>query len=466
MKPGAGPVLVKMLDDLAATSGYDEIAGAPIISMGHSANGQFSWTVPNWDAARTIAAIPIKTVPLPDTLGFKGVPLCYVVGQTTEWPQFRAPDPATHPGDRDFFWPVVRSSAITLRTKDERNLVGVVTDPGGGHFDWSEHLARFVALYIRKACEYRLPAKVAGLSGPVPLRSIDPASGWLTDTRGMDSDLYRPAPYHAYKGDPRKAYWFFDKETALAAAAFEGDRKPRQRQMLTFVQDGKQLPVAKLGFAPLTFEPDSPGDTRTFSDGITFTLRGDFLTQIPPELIGSGTPLGHAPGPVRFRVVTGPAVQTGANTFRVRFDRAGMGGEIWIQEYHPGNARYRHAVQPGRIQIPARLTKGTPQVIHFPDIADQAAIIKRQTGSKQSDGANRVALMATSDSGLPVGYYVVSGPAVVEGNYLRLTKIPLRSKYPVKVTVVAYQWGRIVAPLYQSADPVTKTFYILKTRRQ
>jgi hypothetical protein len=30
----------------------------------------------------------------------------------------------------------------------------------------------------------------------------------------------------------------------------------------------------------------------------------------------------------------------------------------------------------------------------------------------------------------------------------------------VKVTVVAYQWGRTIAPLVQSAEPVEQTFWI------
>ena len=38
--------------------------------------------------------------------------------------------------------------------------------------------------------------------------------------------------------------------------------------------------------------------------------------------------------------------------------------------------------------------------------------------------------------------------------------IPVRSRYPVKVTVVATQWGRTIAPLYQTAEPVTREFYL------
>ena len=434
MKPEEGVVLQKMFSDFADVSGYHELKDVPIISMGHSANGHFAWNVPNWNAARTIAAIPIKTIPFPNSLNFTGVPVCYMVGQTTEWPQFRVPDPATKPGDRDFYWPVVRDGAIKLRSKNENNLIGVVTEPGGGHFDWSENQAKFLALYIHKACLYRLPAK-SPASGPVLLNKILPGSGWLTDTGGMDPDHFKAAPYKKYKGDPAKAYWFFDEETARAAVAFNGDRKKRERQMLTFVQDDKQLPVAKLGYAPLQFKPQP--------DGISFTIEGGFLDEMPKELIGAGAKLGHAQQPIQFRVIDGPVVQTGNNTFRMQFNRGSVGGAIWIQEEQKGDGQYRRAVQ---IPIPAKLTAGIEQTIHFAGITDQKA------------GIEEIELNATADSGLPVAYYVVAGPGVIIGNKLKFTKIPVRSKYPVKVTIVAYQWGRMTEPLFQSAEPVTIVF--------
>jgi hypothetical protein len=137
-------------------------------------------------------------------------------------------------------------------------------------------------------------------------------------------------------------------------------------------------------------------------------------------------------------------------TFRVQFDRQGPGGDIWIEEEHPGDERYRHAVQPGKMHIPERLAEGNPQTIRWPAIGDQPARVEN------------VKLNAVASSGLPVDYYVVAGPAIVDGHTLRLTPIPVKSKYPVKVTVVAYQWGRMVAPLYQSAEPVTREFYLVK----
>ncbi len=123
-------------------------------------------------------------------------------------------------------------------------------------------------------------------------------------------------------------------------------------------------------------------------------------------------------------------------------------GSLMIIAYHPGDDQYAYCEQAVSIGFPARNTQGTPQKITFPAIPDQKA------------GAGPITLPATCDTGRPVEYLVLSGPAEVRGNMLTLTKIPPRSKFPVKVTVVAYQWGRSIPPLFQSATPVEQTFNI------
>jgi len=435
MKSDMKGAFIQMMRDMARVSGYPELETAPVIPMGHSANGHFAWTFAAAFPERTIACIPVKTVPLPDSMEFKGIPLCYIMGETTEWPQFRVPDTETKPGDRDYFWPVVRESAVRLR-KDPGNLVGVVIDPGGGHFDWSPRLSRFVALYIRKACAFRLPRK----SG-APLRSIRATKGWLTDTRGMKPDLYRAAPYTSYLGDRKSSYWFFDRETAEAAIALSGDRRPRKKQMITFVQDGKKLDVSKLGYAPLQFLPDS--------DGITLRFRAGFLDSIPPGLVGAGKSLGHTRGSVRLSLIAGPLMQTGPEKFRLQGDRSGITGDAWMLVEQNGDQQYRHAVQPGKLTIP-RLEAGTPQHLSF----DMPAQVKRST--------KKLILNGTADSGLQVNYFVKSGPAYVKGDTLIFTRIPVKSRYPVKVTLVAYQYGRAKHPAVRSAEPVETAFNLIK----
>ena len=63
---------------------------------------------------------------------------------------------------------------------------------------------------------------------------------------------------------------------------------------------------------------------------------------------------------------------------------------------------------------------------------------------------------------LMVCFYVQEGPAEVKDGKLVFTKIPPRSKFPVRVTVVAWQYGRAVEPKVKTADPVTMSLYVNK----
>ena len=121
-----------------------------------------------------------------------------------------------------------------------------------------------------------------------------------------------------------------------------------------------------------------------------------------------------------------------------------------VMAHHPGNARVAHAEQPVRVVFPFANTQGKPQTITFADIADQPL------------GTESIALQATSDSGLPVEFCVIAGPTRVDGNRLVFTKVPPRTKLPVPVTVAAYQWGRSIEPLAQSAPIVEQSFRVTR----
>ncbi|MCY3018813.1 MAG: hypothetical protein NTW87_07270, partial [Planctomycetota bacterium] len=66
-------------------------------------------------------------------------------------------------------------------------------------------------------------------------------------------------------------------------------------------------------------------------------------------------------------------------------------------------------------------------------------------------------LVATSDAGLPVSFFVVAGPAIVREKTLVFTPIPPRSRLPVTVTVAAWQWGRRGDAAVQMAEVVQQT---------
>jgi hypothetical protein len=55
---------------------------------------------------------------------------------------------------------------------------------------------------------------------------------------------------------------------------------------------------------------------------------------------------------------------------------------------------------------------------------------------------------------------VKEGPAIIKDGVLIFTKIPQRTKFPVKIAVVAWQYGKNVEPKIQSAEPVERVFYI------
>jgi hypothetical protein len=169
-----------------------------------------------------------------------------------------------------------------------------------------------------------------------------------------------------------------------------------------------------------------------------------------------GSPLTHARGPITVSRITGPVRQTGPDTWALSFNRVGFNNgrrsnDVWLLASHPGDATHQSAVQQANLKFPLRNTAGAAQHIRFPALADVPARgLRRRTQ----------ALAATSDAGLPVQYYVQEGPAEVRGSTLIFTPLPPRTRYPVKVVVVAWQYGRSAAPQVQTAEPVTQTFYI------
>jgi hypothetical protein len=116
--------------------------------------------------------------------------------------------------------------------------------------------------------------------------------------------------------------------------------------------------------------------------------------------------------------------------------------------YTLGNETYQPTEHPAHINITIFNNAGLPQTIDFPKIPDPPP------------STPSLKLHATASSGLPVEYFMISGPAEIEGDSVKFTPIPMRSKRPVRVLVAAYQWGRQEDPRIQSAGPVVREFFI------
>ena len=161
----------------------------------------------------------------------------------------------------------------------------------------------------------------------------------------------------------------------------------------------------------------------------------------------------HSSSPVQIRREYGPVRILNDSTFRITFHRTGFDGRktgwMMFDCYANADSLYKRAILNLELRIPDKITDGQPQEINFPGLNDVYAGYDEE-----------IRLLATSSSGLPVSFYVESGPAIVKGDSLILTGIPPRAKFPVEVTVVAWQYG--ISGQWQSATPVKSVFRIWK----
>jgi predicted esterase len=433
----ASNTMRKALATLAEASGFAELKGVPLITSGHSAGGIYARDVAYWNPGRVVCVVFHKSgnIRPPDWApgaDFRGVPFLAVSGQFEEF----GPNGDVPRGEsNESQWLAMRDTLTTLRKQHGDYLVSLAVEPSAGHFSWEPHHGPLAALFIRKACERRLTDE------PAALRTMDPATGWLSDPN-VTHPIHAAAPYAEYTGDKTTAYWHFDGEMAKAYTEFCRNRFGTRDQRVTFLRNGEPVRIRETGDSPRIDLP-----VEWIDDGLTFRAKGTFLDRYPTRHLNGGKALGSAGGDVLFKRISGPIEQTGADTFRVVGPGLRKGFSVMV--YHPGNAEYRYCEQPGQIKwhVPA---KGKKQVIAFPEIPDMKA-----------DGGS-VELKAASDAGLPVSYEVEFGPAAVEGNRLRIAEYPKRATEGLRVRVTAYQLGRPL-PAEEAVAPaadVTREFLV------
>ena len=441
---GAGERFQRVVDALAAASGYEELSGAPVVPLGHSACATFPWNFAAWAPERTLALISFKgDAPRTRLTGnghkridwggrsIDGIPALMVMGQYEWWEDRITP-------------------AFEFMAANPGCPMAFLADVGRGHFDYSDRTVAFLARFIEKAAAARLSSDGGGKLVPV-----DPRAGWRIDRWRPDGPPAAPAARHAdYAGDARVAFWCFDEEMVRATEALYAEQRGKLPALLS-ITDGRQPLEQGSG------EPVSPGFFPD-EDGLTFRLKTAFLPSVPGNspkgALWTGLPVNAAlpvptkPLPIKLSRIVGPFVQTGPDGFRVRYGRAEYtenrrNHDLWIVADYSGDEHLRGVVQQAMVRV-APSAEGAPQTIQFPAIADQPA------------GTVSLRLPASSSAGLPVEYYVLEGPAEVEGDTLRFTAIPPRSKFPIKVTVVAWQFGRFVDPRVRAAGRVERGFHI------
>ena len=435
---GVQPIFNDMLKDLADISGYDEIEAIPLVPMGHSAMATFPWNFAAWNPERTLAVISLHgDAPRTNLTGYGR--------ENLEWGRTRNIDgiPGLMIEGEYEWWEARVNPALAFRMMYPESCISFLCDAGRGHFDLSEETAAYIALFLEKAMQQRISAVESSATGDVSLKKINPKDGWMAK-RWIRGEKKRPkaAPFNQYKGNIHDSFWYFDGEMAQLTENRYARSLGKKDQYISFIQNGKLLQYnadRHVAIQP-PFQPEN--------DGITFHLKAVFTDSLYQNLSSE-----HVASIPRITKVCGPVKVINDTTFRVDFFRMGMDnrrrtGGISLVADVPGDKHYNSAVQHIGISVPFRNSDGKTQQIDFPAMNDINA------------STNSITLNATSDAGLPVSFYVKEGPAYVEGNQLIFTSIPPRAKYPLKITIVAWQYG--VAGLMQTAEPVERSFYLIK----
>ena len=433
---GTQQIFETMMKNLSEISGYTELEFAPVIPIGHSAMATYPWNFAAWNPERTLAVLSIHgDSPRTHLTGYgranldwgtrtiEGIPSLMVMGED-EW------------------WEDRLITSFDYRREYPNAPLAFLADAGHGHFDISDELIDYLSLFLKKTVEYRLPEH-SSLDAPIQLIPVEAKNGWLADRwRKNEKPTAEAASYDKYKGDKNHAFWYFDKEMADATEKYYANERGKTEQYIGFEQKGKLItfnPKSHVRMSP-SFQPEADGVTFHLKAVYTDTLRNEYSKE-------------HSTHPIRMSRICGPVEVVNDTTFTVRFYRMGLDnpkrtGGICLMASVKQDHKYRSAVQQVEIRIPYRNKEGISQRIIFPKLSDVKASVKK------------ISLNGTADSGLPVYYYVKEGPAEIKGDKLALTKIPPRAKFPVKVTVVAWQYGRSGEPKVQTAEAVEQSFYI------
>ncbi len=426
--------LQKMLNGLAENSGYTEVATVPWLPMGESGHLLMVDALVEQSPERCIAGIFIKNNHLPPKN--REVPTLVAFGTAQEWGQDKI--------DIRIRWNDVKSAYEGILTQRKQNPnwpLSYIIDGSSGHFDCSEKLALYFANYIDLIAKARLSD-----DGSPKLKSLNLNKGFLADMPVTGHENHPVVAYPQASPDALVWPWFLDKKSAEEAQSYARINWKASTQIPAFVNDSAKIaPFIFNGISKLT--PSDLGD-----DGITFTVKPTLLDRIPANFsVGAGEKLAKTNEAPVLEWVCGQFKPIGNNNFRISLDRMYPNTTSYLGVRQQGNDSIRSIFQPCGLTLPKN-NSGKPQKISFEKIQDVVV------------GTKSIQFIATSDSGLPVEFYVVSGPAIIENKRLNFTKIPSNAKFPVAVTVAAWQWGRSMEPKIKMAEIVKQTFFLVQKK--
>jgi hypothetical protein len=418
--------LQTMLEGLARVSGYDEVAAVPWLPMGESGHLLMVTGLVDARPDHCIAAICIKNPQGPKD---RTVPMLWTFGTAQEWGQSQTDVRTAWQNVTGMYEGWSRGRAGSAWP------LSLAIEPSTGHFYCTDAMTELFGHFIRAAADSRLPP-----DGGNTLAPVDLDTGVVAELPVPGHEAAAITPYRQATAEEKQRPWFFNETTARMA----------QRLAVEDWTGATRLPgfEAVAGCTVKPFSLNAVTDVDVESDG-EFIVRGIVRDRIPDGFLGAGEPLATDRGPPTIEWICGPIVPLGDGRFQVAPDRTYPFTTSYIAAVLDGAKGLRRSLQPARVK-PRENRDGSAQAITFEALPDIP------------EGTRDLPLVAASSAGLPVRFYVETGPAVVEGDRLVLTRIPPRAAYPVRVSVAAWQWGRHSEPQVQAAPIVRRSFTIVK----
>ncbi len=412
-----------LINGLASKSGYDEIATVPWLPVGESGHLLMVCGLIDQRPEHCIAGICVKNPHYPQD---RTVPLLWTLGTAQEWGQ----------KDKDIRkdWNVPTDGYLGwVQGRAQTGWpLSILIEPATGHFFCTDAMAEYFGQYITAAVKVRL-------ADDGSLKPVDLNTGFLAHLPLPGIDDPAIIPYADASPEQRKRPWFFTKELARAAQVIATTNWQAETQLVGFTAgaNGEAKPFSFNSVTEITVTTDGE-----------FEVKGTLLDAIPEGFIGAGEKLSTTPGQPVVEWICGPFAPTADGKFRVALDRTWKtGAASYLIGRQDGTATVRPSVQPAAVKL-LENKEGAVQKITFDPV-----------GPLRPDSAP-VTLSATSDAGLPVEFVVLSGPAIIQNGQLVLTPIPPKARFPVEVTVAAWQWGRASEPKIRTADMVRQTVSI------
>jgi hypothetical protein len=211
---GDGRRLIEGMEQLVAASGHPEILNAPVIFWGFSGAGQMAYEYNAWKPERTIAYSLNKgryyTTEIVAEQG-RRTPGIFFAGQNDPEPLRRQNIEEVYRENKG-----APGGALWAYMLEQ----GKVHEEG----DVDHVLLRFFHNMIK----LRYPAGETPVAGPVTLKDVPFATGWLADqtTWQTPNGMTAIAPVGVYAGDPVNPSWLPDKDTAFLFRALSSWNRP------------------------------------------------------------------------------------------------------------------------------------------------------------------------------------------------------------------------------------------------